>query len=53
MFGVELIDAQGLGRARQVVQRRIALKQRNRIAKIFQNRHQLAEAPDAGAIQIL
>ena len=53
MLGVKLIDAQSLGRAPQFVERRIALAQRHHIAKAVQDGQQLAEAPDAGVIDLL
>ena len=53
VLGKKLVDSQRLGRARQVIERRIALAQRHRVAKAVQNRQQLAEAPDAGVVQPL
>ncbi len=53
MLGVKLVDAQGFGGARQVIERRVALEQGHGVAKVLQNGQQLAEAPDAGVVQRL
>ena len=53
VLGEELVDPQPLGGARQMIERRIALEERHRIAKALQNRQQLAEAPYAGVVQPL
>ena len=53
MLGEDAIDPQRLGCARQVIERRIALAQRNRVAKAIQNRQQFAETPHARRIERL
>ena len=53
MLGEELVNPQGFGRARQVVEWRVALEERHHIAEALQNGQQFAEAPDAGVVQRL
>ena len=53
MLGEELVDAEGLGGAGQVIERGVAFAQGDGVAKAIQNGQQLAETPDAGVVERL
>ena len=51
MLGEKLFDAQSFGGALELVERRIALEESDRVVKILQDGQQLAKSPYAGAVQ--
>src|ERR1039458_2283050 len=53
MLGKQLVDAKRLRSPRQMVERSIAFKKRDCVAKAVENWQQFAEAPYAGVVQRL